>query len=170
MTNKTHINMRGLRVYQNHVAFCGSPFSNFHRCRFVYQDVTWKSSEQCFMAMKAKHFKDEASYELILASTTPRKAKVLGQNVQNFDESWAVVSKLIMFDVVLAKFSQNEDLKSLILSDEFKGKKFVEGSPDDKKWGVGIHYTDPAIDDESNWKGSNLLGQVLDEVRERLSE
>ena len=162
--------MRGLKVYQNHVAFWGSPFSNFHQCTFVYNDVTWTSSEQCFMAMKAKHFKDEASYELIHASTTPKEAKALGRKVKNFDMSWAKVSKSIMFEVVLAKFSQNEDLKSLILSDEFKGKKFVEGSPDDKKWGVGMKYTDPAIDDESNWEGSNFLGQVLDEVRERLSE
>lgn len=162
--------MKGLRVYQNHVAFHGSPFSNFHPCTFVYKDVEWKSSEQCFMAMKAKHFKDEESYELILASTTPKDAKALGRKVKNFDSSWEVVSKSIMFEVVLAKFSQNEDLKSLILSDEFKGKKFVEGSPRDNKWGVGMGYTNPDIDDESNWKGSNLLGQVLDEVREKLSE
>jgi hypothetical protein len=161
-------NMRGLKVYQNHVAFWGSPFSNFHKCKFVYKDVVWKSSEQCFMAMKAKHFKDEESYKRILESTTPKEAKDLGRKVKNFNSSWNIVSESIMFDIVLAKFSQNDDLRSLILSDEFKGKKFVEGSPSDKKWGVGMRWDNPKIDDESNWKGSNLLGKVLDKVREQL--
>lgn len=160
--------MRGLKVYQNHVAFWGSPFSNFHRCKFVYNDVVWKSSEQCFMAMKAKHFKDEESYERILESTTPKEAKALGRKVKNFNFSWWSVSESIMFEIVLAKFSQNDDLRSLILSDEFKGKKFVEGSPSDKKWGVGMRWDNPKIDDESNWDGSNLLGKVLDKVREQL--
>jgi len=161
--------MRGLKVYQNHVAFWGSPFSNFHPCRFVYKDVEWKSSEQCFMAMKALHFKDAESYERILESTTPKEAKAIGRKVRNFSFGWSAVSESIMFEVVLAKFSQNDDLKSLILSDEFKGKKFVEGSPYDKKWGVGMRYTNPAIDDESNWEGKNLLGKVLDKVRKQLS-
>ena len=160
--------MRGLKVYQNHVAFWGSPFSNFHPCTFVYKDVEWKSSEQCFMAMKAKYFKDDESYERILNSTTPKEAKALGRKVKNFNFLWNFVSESIMFDIVLAKFSQNDDLKRLILSDEYKGKKFVEGSPSDTKWGVGMRYTNPAIDDESNWEGSNLLGKVLDKVREQL--
>ncbi|MBO7587642.1 MAG: NADAR family protein [Bacteroidales bacterium] len=160
--------MKGLKVYQNHVAFWGSPFSNFHPCTFVYKDVEWKSSEQCFMAMKAKYFKDDESYERILNSTTPKEAKALGRKVKNFNFLWNFVSESIMFDIVLAKFSQNDDLKRLILSDEYKGKKFVEGSPSDTKWGVGMRYTNPAIDDESNWEGSNLLGKVLDKVREQL--
>ena len=160
--------MKGLKVYQNHVAFWGSPFSNFHPCTFVYKDVEWKSSEQCFMAMKAKYFKDDESYERILNSTTPKEAKALGRKVKNFNFLWNFVSESIMFDIVLAKFSQNDDLKRLILSDEYKGKKFVEGSPSDTKWGVGMRYTNPAIEDESNWEGSNLLGKVLDKVREQL--
>ena len=160
--------MEDIKVYQSHVAFWNSPFSNYHPCTFVYKEVEWRSSEQCFMAMKAKHFNDEESYELILQAKTPRQAKALGRKVKNFDSSWADVSKSVMFEVVLAKFSQNEDLKNLILNEEFKGKKFVEGSPKDTKWGVGMIWTDPNIDDESNWKGSNYLGQVLDEVREQL--
>lgn len=160
----------GTKVYKNHVAFyhTDSPFSNFYPCTFVYDGVEWKSSEQCFMAMKAKCFKDEESYKRILESKTPGRARTLGRQVQNFNFTWIFVSKSVMFDIVLAKFSQNDDLRSLILSDEFKGKKFVEGSPIDKKWGVGIRWDNPKIDDESNWKGSNLLGKILDKVRKQL--
>jgi ribA/ribD-fused uncharacterized protein len=59
-------------------------------------------------------------------------------------------------------------LQSNILSDEFNGKHFVESSPIDKIWGVGLRENDPMIDDENNWKGTNLLGKALDEVKERL--
>ncbi len=31
----------------------------------------------------------------------------------------------------------------------------------------GFHFEE-AFDDESTWKGTNLLGKALDEVRERL--
>lgn len=31
--------------------------------------------------------------------------------------------------------------------------------------GVGIKANDPKILDESNWKGQNLLGKVMEDVR-----
>jgi len=60
-----------------------------------------------------------------------------------------------------------EELKKLLLSDKYKGKSFVEGSPVDNIWGIGIHEDD-ASDDTSNWKGQNLLGKALDTVRMRI--
>lgn len=159
----------GLRVYDKHVAFWGSAFSNFFPCEFAYDGKFWKSSEQCFMAMKAKHFGDMGSYEKILASTEPKHAKSLGRLVKNYnDEEWGKVRYNYMYEIVKEKFSQNEYLKDFIKDDEFKGKKFVEGNPFDRIWAVGIDYRNDWIDDEKKWDGQNLLGKVLEQVRKEL--
>lgn len=57
------------------------------------------------------------------------------------------------------KFTQNEDLKTELL--KYNGKTFVEASPYDKKWGVGLGEDDPLILNKENWKGQNLLGECL---------
>lgn len=158
-----------LKIYDKHVAFWGSAFSNFYPCSFTEGGKVWKNSEQCFMAKKAEYFKDIEILEEILKAETPEKAKKLGRKVKNFDaEKWSKVCFDKMYDAVYAKFSQNNDLKELLLSSDFEGKGFVEGSPFDAIWGVKMDWRNPDIDNEKNWQGQNLLGKVLDKVREDL--
>ena len=158
-----------LKVYDKHVAFWGSAFSNFYPCSFTEGGKVWKNSEQCFMAKKAEYFKDMEILEEILKAETPEKAKKLGRKVKNFDaEKWSKVCFDKMYDAVYAKFSQNNDLKELLLSSDFEGKGFVEGSPYDAIWGVKMDWRNPDIDNEENWQGQNLLGKVLNKVREDL--
>lgn len=160
---------KDLKVYDKHVAFWGSAFSNFYPCHFQEGDWHWISSEQCFMAKKAEYFKDTEILEEILKAETPEKAKKLGRKVKNFDaEKWSKVCFDKMYDAVYAKFSQNSDLKELLLSSDYEGKGFVEGSPFDGIWGVKMDWRNPDIDNEENWQGQNLLGKVLNKVREDL--
>ena len=155
-----------LEIYDNHVAFFGSAFSNFYKCKFIEGGKEWISSEQCFMAKKAEFFGDDEMYEAILKSKTPRDAKKYGRLVKNFDaDKWMEVCFDKMYEACYAKFSQNEELKEFILSEEFEGKGFIEGSPFDAIWGVKMDWRNPDIDNELCWKGKNLLGKVLDKVR-----
>ena len=75
-----------------------------------------------------------------------------------------------MLKANVAKFSQNENLKQLLLSPAYEGHGFVEASPYDKVWGVRMYESNPDIDDETKWKGLNLLGKVLDETRRIIKE
>lgn len=160
---------KDIKVYNKHVAFWGSPFSNFYPCSFEKDGVQWCTSEQYFMAQKAKAFKDDEVYERILKSTNPKEQKDLGRQVRNFDaEEWAKISFDAMHEGVYAKFSQNEELKNLLLDKDFEEKGFVEGSPFDDIWGVKIDWRNEEVDDETKWKGKNLLGKVLNKVREEL--
>ena len=157
------------KVYDKHVAFWGSAFSNFYPCSFTEGGKVWKNSEQCFMAKKAEYFKDMEILEEILKAETPEKAKKLGRKVKNFDaEKWSKVCFDKMYDAVYAKFSQNNGLKEFLLSSDFESKGFVEGSPFDAIWGVKMDWRNPDIDNEENWQGQNLLGKVLNKVREDL--
>ena len=156
-------------VYENHVAFWGSEFSNFYKCNFTYLGIKFSSSEQAFMYEKALYFKDKEIAEQILKAKTPKEAKKLGRQVHNFNsDEWSDACGDIMYNVVLAKFCQNEYLARLITRRDLLDKTFVEGSPTDCIWGCGIRWNDPKIDDESNWNGTNLLGKVLNRVRNYL--
>ena len=72
-----------------------------------------------------------------------------------------------MLEANYLKYTKCPKLQEDLLGEIYKGKGFVEGSPYDRIWGIGIHK-DAASDDESTWKGQNLLGKVLDEVRDRI--
>jgi ribA/ribD-fused uncharacterized protein len=104
-----------------------------------------------------------------LKGKNPKTAKALGRKVKNYDDKvWDEKRYQVMVDANMLKYSQNEDLKRMLLNKEFDGKKFCEASPKDRIWGVGLSENDPLIDDEKNWLGTNLLGKALDKVRERL--
>ena len=73
-----------------------------------------------------------------------------------------------MLDVNMAKYEQNPTLAGKLVGRRYAGRTFVESSPVDNIWGVGLSQDDPAIDDERNWTGRNLLGKVITEVRDHL--
>jgi len=68
----------------------------------------------------------------------------------------------------MAKFSQHADLKEFLLNTG--DRVIVEASPYDRIWGIGMATTDANAENPARWKGLNLLGFALMEVRERLKE
>ena len=164
-----------MRVTDKHVCFWNEWPSNWHPAEFDIEvnevHCHFYNTEQYFMYMKAVVFGDEEIAKQILADGDPKKVKALGRKVQNYDEQvWNEKRYQVMLKANVAKFSQNEDLKQLLLSKEYEGHGFVEASPYDKVWGVRMYESNPDIDDESKWKGLNLLGKVLDETRRIIRE
>lgn len=119
------------------------------------------------MAQKAVLFGDIASATKIVNTSDPKEQKALGRLVNGFNEAvWNQHKLDIMVKGLLLKFGQNESLKQQLLATG--DKILVEGSPHDKIWGVGLHYSDELILSEKTWRGQNLLGKALMEVRIRL--
>ena len=71
-----------------------------------------------------------------------------------------------MYQALEYKFTQNPKLKELLLS--MGDKEFVEASPYDKIWGIGLDENDVRCLDKSQWQGKNWLGEAIMEVRDRL--
>jgi len=164
-----------MRITDKHVCFWNEWPSNWHPAEFDIEvnevQCHFYNTEQYFMYMKAMVFGDEVIAKQILEDGDPKKVKALGRKVQNYDEQmWNDKRFQIMLRANVAKFSQNEDLKQLLLSLEYEGRGFVEASPYDKVWGVRMYESNPDIDDETKWKGLNLLGKVLDETRRIIKE
>ena len=168
-----------MKVTDKHILFWGEWPSNWYPAEFDAETKIdgnlekhhFYNTEQYFMYMKAVIFGDKEIADKILAIKNPKKAKELGRIVRNYDDKvWNDIRYKIMVDANKAKYSQNEDLKKIITSDEFKGKGFVEASKWDNIWGIKLTEDMPEADDESKWKGQNLLGKALDEVRSWLIE
>jgi ribA/ribD-fused uncharacterized protein len=66
----------------------------------------------------------------------------------------------------LAKFTQNKNLKEEMLATG--DKIFVEASPLDNIWGIGLDENAEGIEDPSFWLGLNLLGQALTLVKNQI--
>ena len=145
--------------------FWKGPFSNWHPAEFTYKGHLFKNSEQAFMWEKAMTFEDHETANKILKTESPKDAKDLGRLVKGYnDKIWEEVRYDYMFDVCMQKFLQNDKLKEKLLSCQ----NFVEASPYDVIWGIGMGENEPGIENPKNWKGLNLLGQVLDEVRDSI--
>lgn len=154
----------------DYVLFHGSFLSNWYPCHIEYKDMVFHCSEQLYMWFKADYFKDEETARKILECKTAAEAKDLGRQVRNFnDVEWNEKSYGHMVYAVYLKFKQNRSLLKEFL-EIGKGRHFVEGSPYDTIWGVGIDYRDIRIRDKMNWVGLNKLGQALDYVYKELKD
>ena len=75
---------------------------------------------------------------------------------------------MVVLRGLMAKFSQNEDLKQKLL--DTGDAYLVECAGSDKIWACGIRLNDDKRFDAANWTGDNILGFALMEVREMFKE
>jgi ribA/ribD-fused uncharacterized protein len=144
-----------------------SPFSHWYRSEFVVEGVRYVCAEQYMMYGKARLFGDEEVGQRILEAGTPREHKALGRQVRGFDgKVWERERERIVYEGSYAKFTQSTELLEALLATA--GTELVEASPYDRIWGVGLSESDPRIQDPAQWRGLNLLGQVLTRLREEL--
>ena len=155
------------KTNENMVVFFSrnSKFSNHHPCCFTKDEVLFTSVEQYLMFRKAKCFKDSATADLVLQTDDPVKAKQLGKTVKDFQvETWREVRNRFMEEGLSAKFNQNPELKKALK--DTGSKIMVEANPRDTYWGVGLSLDNDEIWNSHNWKGKNILGKLLVELRQ----
>jgi ribA/ribD-fused uncharacterized protein len=111
------------------------------------------------------YFGDKKVAEEILKTSIPYEQKKLGRTVRGFDEvQWRRVCRDFVFVGVYLKFKSNGELYD-ILKKCGNGRIFVEASPYDSVWGIKVGVNDGDIYEPKKWKGTNYLGDVLNELR-----
>lgn len=142
--------------------------SQWWPCTFVVDGRSFASAEHYMMWRKALLFDDVSTAARVLAASSPGEAKALGRQVSGFEDAVWVSARLeIVVAGNLAKFSQDPALRSYLLGTG--SRVLVEASPLDRVWGIGLAADDPRALDPSSWRGLNLLGEALMEVRASLS-
>ena len=156
-----------MKITDKYVFFWNGIYSQWYPCDFYIDGYEYTCTEQWMMHQKALLFGDELTARKIMQTDIPKEQKQLGRQVKNFNsEIWQKSCVGIVYKGNLAKFSQNESLKSqLLLTGD---KMIVEASPYDQIWGIGLSENDPGIENPINWKGQNLLGLAIMMVRQHL--
>lgn len=144
-----------------------NPFSQWYLSNFEIDGVKYSCMEQYMMAEKARLFKDYDIEKEIMKATIQKDMKGLGRLVKGFDNDiWDKHKVGIIIKGNLAKFSQNKVLLKKLLSTG--SKILVEASPWDKIWGIGLSADNISNKNPNSWRGKNLLGFALMEVRKEL--
>lgn len=124
----------------------------------------YATAEHWMMAEKARLFNDEETLSKILKAKHPSEAKKLGRLVSNFDSDvWESKRSEIVVQGNKLKFGQNDSIKEFLINTG--DRVLVEASPVDKIWGIGLAQDHQHVESPDKWKGLNLLGYALMEVR-----
>ena len=82
------------------------------------------------------------------------------------DHIWNGIRQIIVYEGLLAKFSQNELLRRRLKMTE--QMIFAECAVKDQIWGIGLAMNDPRRYNINQWNGKNLLGYTLMMVRDKV--
>ena len=124
--------------------------SNFYNAPFYFNSIRFENAEAAFQAQK------EPARTKEFEKLTGSEAKRLGRRV-NLRSDWNAVRVNIMQQIVLEKFTQNNNLAERLMRTQ--DRKLIEGNAwNDTFWGV------------CNGRGQNKLGVILMTVRDNLNE
>lgn len=122
--------------------------SNFSDSKIEIEGMTFNNAEAAYHSFKNPKRSKE------FQTLNPSAAKKLGRTI-DLREDWEQIKDNIMYKVVLAKFSQNQDLAQKLI--DTKDKELEEGNTwNDTYWGT------------CNGVGKNMLGRILMLVRKHL--
>lgn len=143
--------------------------SNWYLSDFFIDGITFSSMEQYMMYQKAILFDDVETSKKILATPDVAEIKTYGRKVSNYDDTvWNGVRQIIIYRGLLEKFLQNKELGLQLL--ETGDAVLAECAVKDRIWGIGLNMRDNDRFDMRKWKGQNLLGFALMEVRKFLQK
>jgi len=126
--------------------------SNFYEAPVMYQGLTYQNNEAAFQAQKTLDENERIKF----TELNPSEAKYLGRHIK-LRPDWENIKTNVMYEICLAKFTQNPDLKEKLLATN--DKHLEEGNTwGDKIWGT------------VNGIGENRLGTILMKIRNELME
>lgn len=137
-----------------------TPLSNMAPAYFLYKDILFNSSEQCFQYSKAVFENEDDLANEILILSDAYECKRKGAEVE-ISEEWMSKRDEIMSNIIREKFTQNDDMLTTLLN---TGSSTLYEATTDHYWGIGSTLFSKATYQETS-KGQNRLGLLLMELR-----
>lgn len=145
-----------------------SCLSQWYMADFYVGHIKYCCMEQYMMSKKAELFGDINTRDKIMNSGKQEEIKQLGREVTPFDSGvWNQFKRPVVLTGNYYKFAQLPELRQYLLD---TGEALLaEASPYDRIWGIGLSAEEAKERTVSDWKGQNLLGFALMEVRDELN-
>lgn len=124
-------------------------FSNFALFPISIEGKDWPTSEHYY---QAKKFLSPDIEEKIRLTEPPEKAAHLGRTLNGVKKDWHQIKDVYMWKALVAKYTQHDRLKKLLLSTE--SFDIFEHTENDHYWGDG-----------GDGSGKNVLGKMLMKLR-----
>lgn len=124
--------------------------SNFYEAPVTWNSITYKNNEAAFQSAKTTN----VSLRKTFATMDPSTAKREGRRI-SLRPDWEEIKYQVMYEVCLAKFTQNKELRERLLA---TGNEHLE---EGNTWGDKIWGT-------VKGEGNNWLGKILMQVREEI--
>lgn len=141
--------------------------SQWYMADFYVGHIKYCCMEQYMMSKKALLFGDKEINEEIMKSSSQGEIKALGRKIRGFkEEIWSQFKRPIILTGNYYKFCQLENLRKFLMGTG--DAMLVEASPYDRIWGIGMGAEEAGQCGIDKWKGENLLGFALMEVRDEL--
>lgn len=120
------------------------------------------------MHFQARYFGDENAFREIMESENPRRAKAIGNRIENFSsEVWDRVGEIAMALILRAKFHQNVEAGRQLIS--LPAHVILAEASTDHRWGTGLPITHPNAGSTACWTGRSRLGALLMRTKNELS-
>jgi len=138
--------MEKIKEFQNQYRF----LSNYWPVKITYEGLIYLSSEAAFQAAKTLDMEKRKEFTTMVPGTSKKAGRFL-----DLRDDWEYIKRKIMYDIVKIKFTENQELKGLLL--DTYPLELEEGNKwNDTYWGV------------CDGKGSNVLGFILMLIRAEL--
>jgi ribA/ribD-fused uncharacterized protein len=143
-----------------------SPFSNFYQHNITVEGKDFNCTEQYYQYKWAKYAEDESIAKQILSTPDPAVMKALARKVKTHKtKDWLLNSaRAIMQRGLMEKFGKDEKLKAML--QEAGTMTIAECNKYDTTWAIGLDIRDHCLNDVTEWKGKNWMGELLMEVRD----
>lgn len=137
------------------------------------RSVTYHSAKQALAAELAKTFGDDVGFRRAMDAESPAEVsytmeQATEEKKEITPDTWAANTKRFLYEIQQAKFDQYPELRGRLLA---TGDALLAVyQPGDELLGIGIPTDDVHAKNPIYWKGQNLLGSVLMEIREKFRE
>lgn len=143
-------------------------FSNFFECELYIDGTKYQSTEQYLFAEKARKVGDYDIADRIMKNRAAAICKQLGESIPWTGDifTWREFAKEKLYIANKAKYTQNPNLRKFLF--KTAPSVLVEASPFDFYWGVGLKKNDHNIQNADKWRGENIMGYLLTDLRDEL--
>ena len=154
------------RCLHNSFLFLYCPLNNSFPTPFQVENISYINGLQHYEACKAPKFEDyKLWHDIVAGYPTAHEISKASRCVLNFNhDEWSNAAVEHMKVSLQYKFWGNKMAREYLL--QTGDMHLIFTSADQPFWGTGLDFPDPMNHDEANWKGHNVLGKLLSNIRD----